>query len=184
MTELLTVGHGTLTAEAFGSLLRDADVALLVDVRSFPGSRAHPQFKREAMEQWLPDAGTAYRWEPRLGGRRRLPKNQPVVDTWWRVEAFRAYAAYTRTPEWADGFASLLADLGEQRVAVCCSEAVWWRCHRRLIADVVSLTQPVDVLDLAHDGRLTPHPVAEGARVVDGVVRWDVPDLHEIATHQ
>jgi len=174
MRELITVGHGTLSADDFGTLLRDAGVGLLVDVRSFPGSRAHPQFKREAMEQWLPDAGTAYRWERRLGGRRRLPKDQPVVDTWWRVEAFAAYAAYTRTPEWRDGFASLLADVENTRVAICCSEAVWWRCHRRLIADVTSLTQQVDVLDLAHDGRLTPHPVAEGARVdAAGQVVWD-----------
>jgi uncharacterized protein (DUF488 family) len=172
--QLLTVGHGTLAAEAFAALLKGAGVELLVDVRSFPGSRAHPHVKREAMEQWLPDAGVAYRWERRLGGRRRLPKDEPVVDTWWRVEAFRAYAAYTRTTEWADGFASLMADVAQYRVAICCSEAVWWRCHRRLIADVVSLTQPVDVLDLAHDGRLTPHPVAEGARL-DGAghVVWD-----------
>lgn len=174
MTELLTVGHGTLPAEDFAALLREAGVQLLVDVRSFPGSRAHPQFKREAMEQWLPDAGIAYRWDRRLGGRRRLPKDEPVVDTWWRVEAFAAYAAYTRTPAWHEGLEALLADVSERRVAICCSEAVWWRCHRRLVADVVQLTQPVDVLDLAHDGRVTPHPVADGARVDEaGKVVWD-----------
>jgi uncharacterized protein (DUF488 family) len=172
--QLLTVGHGTLPAEEFSALLRGAGVELLVDVRSFPGSRANPQFKREAMEQWVPDGGTAYRWERRLGGRRRAPKDSPVLDTWWRVEAFRSYAAYTRTADWAAGFDALMSDVGDRRVAICCSEAVWWRCHRRLIADVVSLTQPVDVLDLAHDGRLTPHPVAEGARVGDdGRVVWD-----------
>jgi uncharacterized protein (DUF488 family) len=174
VTELLTVGHGTLPADDFAALLRDAGVDLLVDIRSFPGSRAHPQFKREAMEQWLPDAGIAYRWDRRLGGRRRLPKDEPVVDTWWRVEAFAAYAAYTRTLPWHEGFEALLADIARYRVAICCSEAVWWRCHRRLVADVVQLTQPVDVLDLAHDARLTPHPVAEGARVTaDGQVVWD-----------
>jgi uncharacterized protein (DUF488 family) len=174
LTELLTVGHGTLTADAFSALLRDAGVELLVDVRSFPGSRAHPHFKREAMEQWLPDAGTAYRWDRRLGGRRRQPKDEPVVDTWWRVEAFAAYAAYTRTPPWREGFEQLMRDVQGQRVAICCSEAVWWRCHRRLIADVAALTQPLDVLDLSHDGRLTRHPVAEGARVdSDGHVVWD-----------
>jgi uncharacterized protein (DUF488 family) len=174
VTELLTVGHGTLPADDFAALLRDAGVELLVDIRSFPGSRAHPQFKREAMEEWLPDAGIAYRWDRRLGGRRRLPKDEPVVDTWWRVEAFAAYAAYTRTPPWREGLDALLADVGERRTAICCSEAVWWRCHRRLVADVVQLTQPVDVLDLAHDGRLTPHPVAEGGRVTaDGQVVWD-----------
>jgi len=171
---LLTVGHGTLPAEDFAALLRDAGVELLVDVRSFPGSRTNPQFTREAMEQWVPDGGTAYRWERRLGGRRRLPKGTPSPDTWWRVEAFRAYSAYTRTPEWRLGLASLLSDVASRRVAICCSEAVWWRCHRRIIADVVSLTQPIDVLDLAHDGRLTPHPVAEGARVDQGgQVVWD-----------
>ncbi len=172
--QLLTVGHGTLSAEAFATLLREAGVELLVDVRSFPGSRRHPQFAREAMARWLPDAGTAYRWDGRLGGRRRLPKDEPVVDTWWRVEAFRAYAAYTRTAPWREGFEELMVDVGSRRVAICCSEAVWWRCHRRLIADVAQLTQPVDVLDLAHDGRLTPHPVAAGARLTDdGNVVWD-----------
>jgi uncharacterized protein (DUF488 family) len=171
---LLTVGHGTLPAEDFSALLRGAEVELLVDVRSFPGSRTNPQFAREAMERWVPDGGTAYRWERRLGGRRRLPKGSPSPDTWWRVEAFRAYAAYTRTPEWAAGFDALLSDVARCRVAVCCSEAVWWRCHRRRIADVASLTQPIDVLDLAHDGRLTQHPVAAGARICDdGQVVWD-----------
>ena len=182
--QLLTVGHGTLPASDFSALLRDAGVELLVDVRSFPGSRANPQFKREAMEQWVPDGGTAYRWERRLGGRRRAPKDSPSPDTWWRVEAFRAYAGYTRTPEWAAGFDSLLSDVARCRVAICCSEAVWWRCHRRLIADVTSLTQPVDVLDLAHDGRLTAHPVAEGARVGDdGQVVWD-GGAEPLPTHQ
>ena len=174
MTQLLTVGHGTLDADPLARLLRDADVELLVDVRRYPGSRAHPHVKREAMQGWLPDAGIDYRWEPGLGGRRRLPAVEPVTDCWWRVAAFAAYAAYTRTPEFAAARDALLDDVRRRRVAICCSEAVWWRCHRRLIADVVSLTTEVEVLDLAHDGRLTPHPVAEGARVRDdGQVVWD-----------
>lgn len=171
---LLTIGHGTLSAEAFSTLLLEAEVGLVVDVRSYPRSRANPHMNRDELEQWLPAAGVPYRWEQRLGGRRRAPQDDPVADPWWRVQAFRAYAAYTRTPEWADGLSDLLSDVRRTRVAVCCSESVWWRCHRRIIADVVSLTTDIEVLDLAHDGRLTPHPVAEGARVRDdGKVVWD-----------
>ena len=171
---LLTVGHGTLPAEDLAALLADAGVALLVDVRRYPGSRRHPHLSREAIAAWLPAGGVAYRWEPRLGGRRRVPLEDRDADPWWRVEQFRAYAAHTRTPEFADGLRDVLGEGRERQVAVMCSETVWWRCHRRLIADVVRLTTPVDVQHLGHDGRLSEHPVAEGARVRgDGFVVWD-----------
>lgn len=169
---LLTVGHGTLAADDLAALLTGAGVDLLVDVRRFPGSRAHPHLRREALEQWLP---VEYRWEERLGGRRRVPDGAPDADPWWRVEQFRGYAAHTRTPEFAAGLDAVLAEAARRRVAVMCSESVWWRCHRRLVADVVSLTTDVEVRHLGHDGRLAAHPVAAGARVRrDGHVVWDV----------
>jgi uncharacterized protein (DUF488 family) len=173
VTTLLTVGHGTLSAEALGELLRGAGIELLVDVRRYPGSRAHPHLARDEMARWLPAQGVAYRWDERLGGRRRVPDDAPDADPWWRVEQFRGYAAHTRTAEFAAALADLLADAARTPTAIMCSESVWWRCHRRLVADVVALTTDVAVEHLAHDGRRTPHPVAEGARRRDdGRVTW------------
>ncbi|HEX5511559.1 MAG TPA: DUF488 domain-containing protein [Actinomycetales bacterium] len=175
MTTLLTVGHGTASADELATLLKGAGVDLLVDIRRFPGSRTHPMMRREEMERWLPESGVGYRWDVRLGGRRSLPKGQDDdTDAWWQVKAFRAYAAYTRTPEFTAALADLLADARERRTVICCSESVWWRCHRRLIADVLELTSDLTVWHLGHNGRLSQHPVAEGARRrEDGLVVWD-----------
>src|SRR5690625_1581739 len=96
---LLTVGHGALDRAGLAALLTGRRVARVVDIRRFPGSRRNPDVKREALAEWLPQEGVGYRWEPRLGGRRHLPKGTPAPDTWWRVEAFRSYAAYTRTED-------------------------------------------------------------------------------------
>ena len=119
-------------------------------------------------------ASIDWRWEERLGGRRRLNVADDAVspDSWWRVAAFRAYAAWTRTPEFADGMQAVLADASGRRTAVMCSEAVWWRCHRRVVADVATVLHGVDVLHLMHDGSLRPHPVSETAAVVDGGEQW------------
>lgn len=134
------------------------------------------------MAQWLPAAGVAYRWEPRLGGRRRVERtgDDASPDPWWQVEAFRAYAAYTRTHEFRSAMGELLADAQRHdagRTAVLCSETVWWRCHRRLISDVAVLLHGMPVEHLAHDGRLGPHRPAAGARVAPDGLRYDVrPD--------
>lgn len=170
---LLTVGHGTQDRAALGARLTDAGVDLLVDVRRFPGSRNNPDVSRDAMAEWLPALGVGYRWEQRLGGRRRLPKDEPVEDGWWTVTQFAAYAAHTRTPEFGVALDEVLAESGT--VAVMCSEFVWWRCHRRLIADVAVLTRGVPVSHLMPDGRLAPHRPSDGAVVDDGVLRWPAP---------
>ncbi|MBC7291928.1 MAG: DUF488 domain-containing protein [Actinotalea sp.] len=165
----MTFGHGTADATLMTSLLQDAGVEALVDVRRFPGSRRHPHVARDELARWLPEAGVAYRWEPRLGGRRRAEPDSP--DRWWQVEAFRAYAAHTRTEEFGAALAELLHEAAGRSTAVMCSETVWWRCHRRIVADVAVLVHGVDVRHLGHDGRTTPHPPAAGARVsADGLV--------------
>jgi uncharacterized protein (DUF488 family) len=172
--ELITLGHGRLDRDGLGSLLVGAGVDLLVDVRRYPGSRANPDVKREALEAWLPERGPGYRWDGRLGGRRRLDGDSP--DPWWQVGQFRGYAAHTRTPEFAEAMSELLDEARGRTVAVMCSESVWWRCHRRLIADVAVLRYDVRVEHLMHDGRLREHAVASGARVgEDGCVYWDGP---------
>ncbi len=174
MAELLTVGHGRLDEASFGGLLREASVDLLVDVRRFPGSRANPAVSRDALPSWLPSVGVAYRWEERLGGRRTPPAGD-AQDPWWQVAAFRGYAAHTRTPEFREALAGVVTEAERRRVVVMCSESVWWRCHRRVIADVAVLVHGLTVRHLMHDGRLTEHTLSEGARVRDdGLVVWDV----------
>ena len=125
------------------------------------------------MSQWLPEAGVSYRWQQRLGGRRRIPPEERGVDPWWRVEAFAAYAAYTRTEEFRAGMAELLADASAGQVAVMCSESLWWRCHRRLVADVAVLLHGLPVSHLGHDGKVTSHVPAAGARVTPNGLRYD-----------
>jgi len=179
MSTLLTVGHGEATQAELTDLLVGAGVSLVVDVRRFPGSRRHPHFARSEIEHWLPAAGIDYRWEPRLGGRRRPSPEDADSDPWWKVEAFRAYAAHTRTQEFRAGMGDLLADVSRCRdasVAVMCSESLWWRCHRRLIADVAVLIHQVSVRHLGHDGRLTDHVPAAGARISADGLRYDVPE--------
>ncbi|QNN54021.1 DUF488 family protein [Nocardioides mesophilus] len=180
MATLLTVGHGEATQTQLTDLLAGAGVGLVVDVRRFPGSRRHPHFARAEMEQWLPASGIGYRWEPRLGGRRRVPRDDADADSdpWWRVAAFRAYAAHTRTPEFRAATGDLLADVSgrEDRVAIMCSESLWWRCHRRLIADAAVLLDHVSVRHLGHDGKLTDHVPAAGARISAEGLRYDLAD--------
>ena len=175
MDALLTFGHGTATEPEIIDLLSGAGVERVVDVRRFPGSRRHPHVAAAELERWLPAAGVGYRWEPRLGGRRSAPRGTDSVDVWWEVAAFRAYAAHARTSEFREALGEVL-ELAVPKTAVMCSESLWWRCHRRLIADVVVLLHDRPVLHLGHDGRLTEHRPASGARVTAGGIVYDRAD--------
>jgi uncharacterized protein (DUF488 family) len=167
----MTIGHGTIPADEFARLVTEAGVELVVDVRSFPASRRHPQFRREAMERWLPDAGVGYRWEPRLGGRRKPRPDSPHGAL--RVPAFRGYADHMETSGFAAALDEVLADADRRRTAVMCAESVWWRCHRRLLADAAVLLRGVDVEHLFHDGRVAPHRPTPEARVEGQRVVYD-----------
>lgn len=174
---LITVGHGTLAQEALLALLRAASVAELVDVRSHPGSRRVPHVAREAMREWLPEGGIDYRWEPSLGGRRRAVRPSPNLAL--RNASFRAYADQMATDQFLDALAALVAGARVRRIAVMCAESVWWRCHRRLIADAAILLHAGEVSHLFHDGRLDSHRPSPEARVAqrdDGtpIVVYDV----------
>ena len=163
---LLTVGHGTSTADELGQRLLDAGVALLVDVRRFPGSRRHPHLSREAVQEWCP---VPYRWEERLGGRRPLVPDSP--DTALRNASFRGYASWMRGPDFVTALRDVLD--GPDRTAVMCSESVWWRCHRRMVADAAVLLHDAEVRHLMPDGRLTAHPPTDGVRVDGDVLVYD-----------
>ncbi|MGP4028753.1 DUF488 domain-containing protein [Actinomadura sp. 3N407] len=172
MEPLVTFGHGTAGREELARALRDAGVSAVVDVRTAPGSRRNPDAQRSALEEWLPAEGIGYRWEKRLGGFRRVGPDSP--DTFWRNDSFRGYAGHTRSPDFVAAMDELLGEAGRARTAVMCSESVWWRCHRRLIADFAVLARGRPVLHLAHDGRLTGHPPTSGARLRDdGLLVYD-----------
>lgn len=171
--QLLTVGHGTATSDELGSRLRDAGVVSLVDIRIGPGSRRQPHVNRAALVEWLPSYGVAYHWEQRLGGFRPLPAGSP--DTALRNESFRGYAAWMRTPEFNAAVDELLGAAATESTVVMCSESVWWRCHRRLVADFVQLARGAPVGHLMPDGRRTPHPPTDGVRLrPDGLLVYDV----------
>jgi uncharacterized protein (DUF488 family) len=165
---ICTVGHGTLSASAFAALLEDAGIAVVVDVRRFPGSRRNPQFGSDQMAAWLAGGGLAYEWAPALGGRRKPSPDSP--NTGLRNAQFRAYADHMATAEFRDGVARLVETAADRTVAVMCAESVWWRCHRRLLADHLVLVSGLEVGHVMHDRRCVTHPVTPGARAVGDVV--------------
>jgi uncharacterized protein (DUF488 family) len=166
---LWTVGHSTRSLEEFVDLLRGYEIELVADVRRFPGSRRLPQFGSAALEAALAVHGIAYCWLPALGGRRRPDADSPNVA--WRHPAFRAYADHVATPEFAEGLFELQLLATGLRTVVMCAEVLWWRCHRRLIADVlVSLGWPV--IDIRDDRHAEPHQLTSPARQIDGGVTY------------
>jgi len=169
---LLTYGHGTDSAERTAEILAGAGVCAVVDIRTAPGSRRHPQFARAAMEEWLPAAGIGYRWEKRLGGFRKPGQDNP--DVAWREPMFRGYAEHMRTAEFRAAIGAVLDEAESRQVIVMCSESLWWRCHRRLLADFVSVACDVEVRHLMHDGRVGPHRLSPGLRQRDdGLLVYD-----------
>jgi uncharacterized protein (DUF488 family) len=171
MSIIRTVGHGTLEATALVELLRGAGVDAVVDVRRYPGSRRHSQFGSEAMAAWLGDAGITYEWLAALGGRRSMMPDSPHVGL--RNEQFRAYADHMATAEFAAGLADLEATASTRSAAVLCAESLWWRCHRRLLADHLVLVEGETVEHLFHDGHLVRHEPTAEARRVDHAVVYD-----------
>ena len=172
MTRLLTVGHGTASAEELVALLEGAGVERLVDVRTAPGSRRHPHVRREAMAGWLGGAGVTYRWEPELGGFRR--PDPASVNTALRHPAFRGYAAHLRPPPFWAALAGRVAVAADGPTVAMCSETLWWRCHRRLLADAAELVRGAEVLHLDHRGRLQRHRPTDGVRRDGDLLAYDV----------
>lgn len=163
-----TVGHSNRDVETFLDLLAAESICLLADVRRFPGSRRHPQFNRETLQEALEGRGIAYRHFPELGGRRsRRRADSP--NTAWRSESFNAYADHMLTNQFTFALEVLMAHAERHRTAIMCAEAVPWRCHRRLISDVLS-AGGWTVVDIMGPSQTRPHRMTPFARIREGQV--------------
>jgi uncharacterized protein (DUF488 family) len=153
-----TVGHSTRPIDDFLAVLSRYEIELIADVRRFPGSRRLPQYSAPAFEEALAARGIAYRWLPALGGRRRPDPDS--VNVAWRNASFRAYADHVATEEFAAGLFELLILAEGLRTAVMCAEILWWRCHRRIIADVLT-SLGVEVVHIRDERISEIHRVTE-----------------------
>ncbi|MDQ2977086.1 MAG: DUF488 domain-containing protein [Acidobacteriota bacterium] len=165
-----TVGHSTRSAEEFNEILSSHGIGTLVDVRSFPGSRRYPHFNKSELSGTLEAAGIDYLHLRELGGRRK-PSPNPK-NTAWRNASFRAYADHMESEEFRKGIETLL-QLGQQkRTAFMCAEAVWWRCHRSLIADFLK-ANGVEVIHIIDAKHTELHPYTTAARIVNGQLSYE-----------
>jgi uncharacterized protein (DUF488 family) len=159
-----TIGHSNRERADFIAMLRAAGIELLVDVRSFPASRHNPAFNAEGLSAALAEVGIGYRHCRALGGRRGVQAGvDPCLNALWRVASFHNYADYALGPEFAAAFAELLRLGAGRTVALMCAEAVWWRCHRRIIADYLLLAgRPVThLMAPGHSEPAAPTPGAQ-----------------------
>ncbi len=166
-----TIGHSTRTLDEFLALLEGCRIEAVADVRRFPGSRRCPWFAREALDAALAARGIRYEWIPALGGRRKARPDS--INTGWRNASFRGYADYLDSADFAQGLQALL-ELAHRRTALMCAEAVWWRCHRAIIADVLSL-RGIDVVHIVDATHHVMHPFTSPARIVQGSLTYPAP---------
>ena len=164
---IYTIGHSTHSADAFLALLKAHDIRQIADVRLIPKSSRYPHFGRERFAPLLESAGVHYQHFPDLGGHRRPRPDS--VNTAWRVEAFRGYADHMLTETFQQGVDALLTFSEKGRTAAMCAEAVWWRCHRRLLSDAL-LVRGVPVLHILSTATPKPHELSEFAREQRGQV--------------
>ena len=169
LIEVWTVGHSTRPLEAFLEVVQSFNIATLVDVRSYPGSRRYPQFNKDNLAGSLETANIEYLHHPELGGRRRARKDSTNIA--WRNEGFRGYADYMETDSFRDAVEKLLALARGSRTAIMCAEAVWWRCHRSLISDYVK-AGGVEVNHILAAGKAERHPYTSAARIIDGELSY------------
>ena len=187
-----TIGHSTRAIDEFLSLLEENGVKLLADVRAWPGSKRYPQFNKDALAESLNAHGIRYEHFPELGGKRKSKPDSR--NTAWRNASFRGYADYMETEQFQNGVERLLAfarsdGLGSRRnerdgreavipcaVAIMCAEAVWWRCHRSLIADHLK-ARGGEVLHVLGANKVEPHPYTPAARIVNGELSYAADSL-------
>lgn len=165
---IYTIGHSTRDIDTFARLLKRHGVDTLADVRSYPSSRHTPQYNQEAMQHWLPEHGIAYQHIAALGGRR--PKGAVSLELigGWTHPSFRNYAAYMQSDFFERGLAELIELAEHHTVAYMCSEAVWWKCHRRMISDAL-VARGIEVEHIMDTG-LQQHELTNFAELRDDKV--------------
>ena len=164
-----TIGHSTRTLEELVAMLHSFQIEMLVDIRSFPGSRRYPQFNKEALEISIPENNIQYVHLKELGGRRKV--NPDSKNTAWRHPAFRGYADYMETDDFKGGIKTLEQIATKQPTAYMCSEAVWWRCHRSMVSDYLKV-QGWNVMHIMNIGKEVEHPYTEPARILNGKLSY------------
>ena len=171
---IFTIGHGTRDIGTFLSLLEVAGVRRLVDIRTAPGSRKHPQFGKDALAKSLAEEGIRYEWEGEaFGGWRRARDDSRHAAL--RSPGFRGYADLMDTEAFREARGRLIESSRELPTAVMCAESLWWRCHRRMLADAL-VAAGCKVLHIMEGGRLDPHRLSRSARIEDGLPVYDVPE--------
>jgi uncharacterized protein (DUF488 family) len=170
---IFTIGHSTRSADELIALLREAGIDLLLDVRTVPRSRFNPQFNADILPATLGTAGINYRHFPALGGLRHRPKGAPPSPNgMWKNEAFQAYADYALTPPFRAALDQLSGLADEHCCAIMCAEAVWWRCHRRIVADYL-LARGTEVRHILGEGKNEPASLTPGAELQpDGTILY------------
>jgi uncharacterized protein (DUF488 family) len=170
MMRIWTIGHSTRAIDEFISLLKENEINLLADVRAWPGSKRYLQFNKDALAESLSAHGIRYEHFPELGGKRKSKPDSR--NTEWRNASFRGYADYMETEQFQKGIERLLDVAAEAGpTAIMCAEAVWWRCHRSLIADYLK-ARGVELLHILGANKVEPHPYTSAARIVNGELSY------------
>jgi uncharacterized protein (DUF488 family) len=169
VAEIWTIGHSTYEIVDFFAMLQGHHIGTVADVRRFPGSKRYPQFNQEQLSTSLGSNGIEYVHFPELGGRRRSRHDSP--NTVWRNEAFRGYADYMMTETFQLGMKRLARLAAEKRTAIMCAEALWWQCHRSLIADFLKAHGEI-VHHILSATKTEEHPFTSAARIVDGKLSY------------
>ncbi|HJR82639.1 MAG TPA: DUF488 domain-containing protein [Sphingomicrobium sp.] len=172
---VFTIGHSTRTIPEFVEILAGAAVRLVIDVRTVPRSRTNPQYNADVLPGELEPHGIGYERIAELGGLRGRSRDiSPNVNAFWNNRSFHNYADYALSDAFESGLEKLIALAGETTTAIMCSEAVWWRCHRRIIADYL-LVRGHEVTHLMGVGRLEPASLTPGAVPADGHLTYPAP---------
>ncbi len=169
-----TIGHSTHSLDELVAMLQSFQIELLVDIRSYPGSKRYPQFNKEALQLSLPQNKIEYAHLVKLGGRRKpLASSHNIA---WRVAAFRGYADYMETDDFQQAVGQLELLAANSRAAIMCSEAVWWSCHRSLVSDYLKFNGWT-VMHIMASNKAEEHPYTKPARVEEGKLVYTIKGL-------
>ncbi|HVE60791.1 MAG TPA: DUF488 domain-containing protein [Chitinophagaceae bacterium] len=169
-----TIGHSTHPIDEFISLLKSFQISVVADIRNYPGSKRFPHFNKETLQISLREVNIKYIHFKELGGRRNPVPGS--VNTRWRNFAFRGYADYMGTAAFKKAMIELEDIASKENTAFMCSEAVWWSCHRSLVSDYLKV-RDWKVMHIMSNNKATEHPYTSAARIINGELRYDEPEL-------